>query len=80
MPPRPPKPEAPPRPRPPALPKRFALTADHYSHFTDKKGKQVVYGRKGDTVTLISEWGEMYAVQAANGDKYPIPKHKLIPL
>lgn len=80
-PPRPPKPtvKAPVPPRPARKPKRkqYRLTEDVLSYFYDNKGRNIVYGRKGDIVTAISTHGEILAVEAGDGNRYSVRLTKM---
>lgn len=51
---------------------KATLNEDIISHT-----KNIVYGKKGETVTVTAEFQNVLIVQNAAGDKYPVPTEKL---
>ncbi len=57
--------------------RKYKLKEDILSGKKDKKGANILYGKRFDVVTEISDCDNVIIVEAKSGDKYPVLKDKL---
>jgi hypothetical protein len=58
--------------------RQYLLRCDITSGRMDKKGKPVIYGKKGDKVTEISDHDTVLIVEGKDGERFPAEKQHLI--
>lgn len=59
--------------------KRYLLREDKYSRAYKKAGgAAVLYGKRGEKVTLIGDHGDVMIVEAENGTRFPVRTEQLI--
>jgi hypothetical protein len=56
------------------VPKTLRLTADAISYRKSPKGDPLIYGKKGQTVKLISERGGVFIVENDKGIRFPVKR------
>lgn len=59
------------------MPTKYTLTADIISNRKDSKGNNIIYAKKGITVTEVSAHGEVVIVKDDKGNRFPAHITKL---
>lgn len=58
--------------------KKYLLSEDILSNYFDKRGgKPIVYGKRGEKVTEISNCGNVLIVENKDGNRFPVSVEKV---